>query len=76
MLGNRCHICLGQIEELNFIKCKLCCDGLEQKACQSCCKAYWEYKSAIYQHSPNRDSLFRTLQILRQQGIDNIKKIA
>lgn len=59
---NQCHICLST-DATELIKCKLCCDGLEQDACIECTKLY-----GAYRQSGDRQD-FLKLKARRAEGI-------
>lgn len=64
-----CHVCLNTNELGDtLIKCKLCCDGLEQDACNRCAKLY-----SLYRNTGNT-SFFQELQTLRIDGIRKRRK--
>lgn len=45
----QCHICNESIKpnDIRDVKCKLCCDGLEQEYCQVCAYIYNGYKLQV-----------------------------
>jgi hypothetical protein len=63
-----CHICVTTPADAEYmIKCKLCCDGLEQDACRTCSELYARYKRDF--GSPQSKEAFRALQARRAGGI-------
>jgi len=68
---NTCHICGVKFKEFSMIKCKLCCDGLEQDACEYCAKVYNAYRA---HKAGARNAYFAELQALRAECIRNERK--
>jgi hypothetical protein len=51
----RCHWCTERISTIDnsvTVKCKLCCDGLEQEYCGYCSVLYSSYKDAVINDNP------------------------
>lgn len=66
-----CHVCGIRLQLTNdtMIKCKLCCDGLEQETCKYCARLYYAYKKT-FSTAPHLAKLyFLELQALRSEGI-------
>jgi hypothetical protein len=67
-----CHLCLTR-EPNQIMKCKLCCDGLEQEFCTECALTYVAYRAAFVAGLPTHE-LFRSLQSRRLDGIEKEKE--
>jgi hypothetical protein len=66
-----CHICLIR-DGNDMIKCKLCCDGMEQDACIECAQVYGKYRST--NDKDISDKLFAMLKARRSDGIKQLKE--
>ena len=69
-----CHICLTN-KSKHMIKCKLCCDGLEQDCCAICANLYNAYKATYATDRAKASEYFGRLKAMRAQGIKNIKEL-
>lgn len=63
-----CHICLMN-RPTTIVKCKLCCDGLEQDVCGICGKIYDEMKHTYSTDKARSKECFEKLQVMRNFGI-------
>ena len=57
-----CHLCLTRAAQ-DTVKCKLCCDGLEQDMCLECAQMYDKYRRTL------DGNVFALLQARRSDGI-------
>jgi hypothetical protein len=55
-----CHICKVKMHDKfsTLIKCKLCCDGLEQDVCNYCSQVYYNFKKAFHNDKADLANLY------------------
>jgi len=60
-LGASCHLCWAPNSN-EIMKCKLCCDGLEQNVCRECAALCAAYKKTL------SDADFQKIIARRREG--------
>lgn len=68
-----CHICgvIAPQADMPVVKCKLCCDGLEQDFCPVCAKLESTFKRNL--GLPEGNAAFRALQARRMAWGSNLR---
>lgn len=69
-----CHICLTR-EGTDLIKCRVCCDGMEQDACVECAAVYRQFRTFKVPFSMLQVRRAEGIEALRLQGIASLKRV-